>query len=159
MGEGGCSLASDRASYEMADPQKLQLHLESRLVLNDELRKVDAPPAPSRKQEQTQVLVPQDFIESLQELIQEPEALRIALLPSNLGSGSPGDSLLRVVLEASPVQTEVAEVLLHRLVECGDEGGEGNSSDGSMALRILSLFRWLNHVVDPNAITRRALEV
>eukprot|EP00873_Tetraselmis_striata_P007849 jgi/Tetstr1/428113/TSEL_018168.t1 len=111
---GGCVL--EGGGYVCSDPHKLQQCLQGKLLMDRELR--------------------QDFVASLSEYIQDPHELHRALLPMNIDT-APSDSLLRVVLNVPPVQTEVGELLLQQLAEAGEEADPG--SPLSAALEVLGV--------------------
>ena len=107
-----------------------------------------------------------DLIQSLSNSFEEEGGLRQMLVPmrspSAGGSGNEGvkDSVVRMLLHVDSLQTDVAKLLFEQLPQVQDV----METDGSMPLTrlILSQFRWLEHVVDGDALIEafnEALEV
>ena len=107
-----------------------------------------------------------ELLAALAEAWAEPDALRTALQPTRaaasvstatslFGDGGVKDSVVRLLLQCTSVQTSLAQQLLEVLPEHQEEL-EGAASHAGMPLPklVLSQFRWLEHVADGNGTTR-----
>lgn len=104
-----------------------------------------------------------ELMSALTEAWAEPDALRAALQPtraavSAAGGGAIGesvkDSLVRLLLQCDPVQTELAQMLLEQLPEHQEdlEAPPAQVSGMPLAKLVLSQFRWLERIVDGAAL-------
>jgi len=109
-----------------------------------------------------------ELLESLRETWADPSALRLALQPTRAATtgGSLGDavkdSVVRLLLQCSSVQTALAQQLLQSLQEHQDEldGGAAPAHAGMpLAKLVLSQFRWLETVVDGAALLETLEEI
>ena len=133
LAEAGLTRNSD--GYQLADTFLFRQHLDRAMRRQD---------------------TKDDLIQSLSNTFEEEGGLRQMLVPmrskSVAGSGNEGvkDSVVRMLLHVDSLQTDVAKLLFEQLPQVQDV----METDGSMPLTrlIMSQFRWLEHVVDGDAL-------
>ncbi|KAF9926229.1 Fanconi anemia group D2 protein [Linnemannia zychae] len=101
------------------------------------------------------------FIEGLQEHLEDPDNLRICLIPivksteSSQQAFSSNESLIRILLSIDIIQPGLMEVLLERIFGfISDE-----EKDSSIPKLILQQMRWLNNIIEPAQLSTKLLEV
>ena len=94
------------------------------------------------------------LLSALRDAWSEPDALRAALQPTRSAASATsaaGDAIVRLLLQCSSVQTELAQQLLEGLADHQEEL-ERACTGMPLAKLVLSQFRWLEHVVDGSAL-------
>ena len=99
-----------------------------------------------------------ELIQGLADSWEDTSNLRQALSPMRMPAGAATaagdgvkDSLVRMLLQVDPLQTELANMLFEKLSELqADMDTDGNSMP--LPRLIISQFRWLEHVVDGEAL-------
>ena len=99
-----------------------------------------------------------ELIQGLADSWEDASSLRQALSPMRMGDSAAAaagdgvkDSLVRMLLQVDPLQTELANMLFEKLGELqADMDTDGNSMP--LPRLIISQFRWLEHVVDGEAL-------
>ncbi|KAK9810299.1 hypothetical protein WJX72_008290 [[Myrmecia] bisecta] len=133
---GGCSSYAKPPSttFSVTDQRRLHKHVETQLLSDSELCAT--------------------FATGLEDYLQDSQILEAALLPMHAEVTScAGDSFLRVMLSIGPIQAQVSRCLLELLPTLEEDGGD------RLPRLILGQFRWLDHIVDPHAMTEKILEV
>ncbi|KAL3701169.1 hypothetical protein R1sor_019191 [Riccia sorocarpa] len=147
LASAACLLREPGPPVIACDSRNVIVHLEQRLKADAELAG--------------------RFLECFQNFIADESNFRRTLLPmitgGRNGNSRSCESLARVLLSVSPIQSSVASTLLEKLPEY-----VGEDEDGSLGLQalmdsiprlILSQFRWLEYVVDSRTLTTKLLEV
>ncbi|KAF9927139.1 Fanconi anemia group D2 protein, partial [Mortierella alpina] len=102
----------------------------------------------------------ESFLEGLQEHLEEPENLRMCLLPlagsAERGSSfSLAESLIRVLLGIDSLQPGLMDLLLDRMFDFLGE----DEKDSPMPKLILQQLKWLNNIIKPEQLSAKLLEV
>ncbi|CAO3565350.1 unnamed protein product [Mortierella alpina] len=102
----------------------------------------------------------ESFLEGLLEHLEEPENLRICLLPlagsAERGSSfSLAESLIRVLLGIDSIQPGLMDLLLDRMFDFLGE----DEKDSPMPKLILQQLKWLNNIIKPERLSAKLLEV
>ena len=127
--------------YHVGDPRLLRSQLEQKLTLNETLRRT--------------------FLDRFEAHLVSLDLLQAALQPLEIIGPRvvlTGDSLIRILLNVAPIQTEVASLLLERLAGF-NEAHPGQPGEAGLPHLILGQFRWLDALIDGNTITKKLLEV
>ena len=131
--EAGVALGSDGSYQLTTDSFKFREHLK-RTMKRDDAR--------------------DELIQSLADSWEDASSLRQALSPMGAAAAAGDgvkDSLVRMLLQVDPLQTELANTLFEKLGELqADMETDGNSMP--LPRLIISQFRWLEHVVDGEAL-------
>ncbi|KAF9082104.1 Fanconi anemia group D2 protein [Mortierella sp. AD031] len=102
----------------------------------------------------------ESFLESLQEHLEDPDNLRICLLPmvksSEKGQGfSNGESLIRILLSIDIIQPGLMEALLERIFGFLSD----DEKESPIPKLILQQMKWLNNIIEPAQLSAKLLEV
>ena len=135
--EAGVAFGADGSYQLTTDSFKFREHLKRTMKRND---------------------ARDELIQGLADSWEDASSLRQALSPMRMPAGaatSAGDgvkdSLVRMLLQVDPLQTELANMLFEKLGELqADMDTDGNSMP--LPRLIISQFRWLEHVVDGEAL-------
>ena len=131
--EAGVALGSDGSYQLTTDSFKFREHLK-RTMKRDDAR--------------------DELIQGLADSWEDASSLRQALSPMGAAAAAGEgvkDSLVRMLLQVDPLQTELANTLFEKLGELqADMETDGNSMP--LPRLIISQFRWLEHVVDGEAL-------
>ncbi|KAA6418674.1 MAG: hypothetical protein FRX49_11327 [Trebouxia sp. A1-2] len=140
LSEAGCQGLDSHGPTEVEDPRVLKRALMHSLGNNTDYIST--------------------FLESVHEAFQDQGVLSCALMPINIsGEDVPetGDSLIRLLLNISAIQTPLASFLLKQLPDL-QHAMEVDSTDALPQL-VLGSLRWLDEVVQPHELTETLLEV
>ena len=135
--EAGVAFGADGAYQLTTDSFKFREHLKRTMKRND---------------------ARDELIQGLADSWEDASSLRQALSPMRMGDSAAAaagdgvkDSLVRMLLQVDPLQTELANMLFEKLGELqADMDTDGNSMP--LPRLIISQFRWLEHVVDGEAL-------
>eukprot|EP01018_Ginkgo_biloba_P031023 Gb_40799 [translate_table: standard] len=101
------------------------------------------------------------FLAGLTTYIQDPHNLRRILICTSDSATVEGlsysESIARVLLLVAPLQTRICNILLEKLPE--HFNGDSSSLKQDIPRLILNQFRWLDYLVDGEALTSKLLEV
>ncbi|KAI7866437.1 Fanconi anaemia protein FANCD2 [Spinellus fusiger] len=145
--EAGCTIDTDSSSVLFqVEPVLFRRHLGRKLR-----SQLNAP------------TVIEDFMESMQTVLEDVDMFRKCLLPSSLSnvpvsSRSSSDSLLKTLLTVDIVQPKTIVYLLERLPEFYNELENDLSSSCTPRL-ILHQLRWLEYIVEPEILTEKLIEI
>ncbi|CEP15345.1 hypothetical protein [Parasitella parasitica] len=144
--ESGCSIESDGVIFTI-EPVLFRRKLSSRL--------------------RAQPQAAEAFFKDIQDNTEDPLELRKLLLPSKMNenvplfafvSSSSSDSLFKTLLAIDSIQPDLITYLLERLPEFYDEL-ENDHSSSCTARLILHQLRWLDYIVQPEALTGKLIEI
>lgn len=123
---------------------------------------------------QHEPLVREAFLKGFAIFLGSSANLRRALLPltgtlgsaptatqrTSVGYSAIEESLMKVLLKVDCIQTYIIDHLLEKLPEVAAQEGDSDSSSLSQNLPrlILNQMRWLDHLVDATALTKKLLE-
>ena len=135
--EAGVALSADGSYQLTTDSFKFREHLKRTMKRND---------------------ARDELIQGLADSWEDVSSLRQALSPMRMPAGAATaagdgvkDSLVRMLLQVDPLQSELANMLFEKLGELqADMDTDGNSMP--LPRLIISQFRWLEHVVDGEAL-------
>ena len=135
--EAGVAFSADGSYQLTTDSFKFREHLKRTMKRND---------------------ARDELIQGLADSWEDVSSLRQALSPMRMPAGAATaagdgvkDSLVRMLLQVDPLQTELANMLFEKLGELqADMDTDGNSMP--LPRLIISQFRWLEHVVDGEAL-------
>ncbi|XP_010532525.1 PREDICTED: Fanconi anemia group D2 protein homolog isoform X2 [Tarenaya hassleriana] len=96
------------------------------------------------------------FIAGFSSYVRSPINLRRVL--SSSSAGKRNESLVRNLLLVSPIQLDLQEFMLEKLPEYFDVIPE-SSLEEDVARLIISHFRWLDFIVEPDAFTDKLMQV
>eukprot|EP00117_Sycon_ciliatum_P036884 scpid12328/ scgid27700/ Fanconi anemia group D2 protein len=107
------------------------------------------------------------FLEGLHEHIEDSERLQQSVMFTALSNdcgtesqdlaGTRCDSLLRLCLSVDSIQTAVVAMMLEKLPEFAEDDASTQTVD--MPAVIITQLRWLDRVVDPEALSEKLLEM
>jgi len=105
-----------------------------------------------------------DFLEGLQEQLDDAGRFRLSLLPVSMsedteGYGGSQESLIRMLLGVDILQPKIANMLLEKLPEFTEDDGNDGVDDFNIPRLILNQFRWLDFIVQSKELTEKMLEM
>nr|XP_011467650.1 PREDICTED: Fanconi anemia group D2 protein [Fragaria vesca subsp. vesca] len=142
LAEAGCTLVNPSGPPCLpSDPHKLRRDLHRTFSSSEN--------APALRS---------DFLSGLSSYIQNPRNLRRVLTASTRS-----ESLLRHLLLVPSIQVDIQDMLLEKLPEYfhvdSDQNPSSLSLEDDVARLIINHFRWLDFVVDPNALAEKLMQV
>jgi len=105
-----------------------------------------------------------EFLEGLQQRLEDSDRFRLSLLAVSMSEDSEGhggsqESLIRMLLGVDILQPKIANMLMEKLPEfMGDEESNG-TDDFNVPRLVLNQFRWLDCIVQSKELTEKMLEM
>ncbi|KAJ7351877.1 Fanconi anemia group D2 protein [Desmophyllum pertusum] len=105
-----------------------------------------------------------DFLEGLQERLDNADRFRLSLLPvsmseDNEGHGGSQESLIRMLLGVDILQPKIANMLMEKLPEFTEEDNNNGADEFNTPRLVLNQFRWLDCIVQSKELTEKMLEM
>jgi len=105
-----------------------------------------------------------DFLEGLQEQLDDAGRFRLSLLPVSMsedteGYGGSQESLIRMLLGVDILQPKIANMLLEKLPEFTEDDGNNGVDDFNIPRLVLNQFRWLDFIAQSKELTEKMLEM
>lgn len=105
-----------------------------------------------------------DFLEGLQNRLDDADRFRLSLLPVSLAEDVEGhvggqESLIRMLLGIDVLQPKIASMLLEKLPEFTEDDCKNGTDDFNIPRLVLNQFRWLDCVIQSKELTEKMLEI
>lgn len=106
----------------------------------------------------------EDFLEGLQDRLQDSNRFRLSLLPVSIsadheGYGGSQESLIRMLLGIDILQPKIANMLMEKLPEFMDGEDSNGPDDINIPRLVLNQFRWLDCIFQSKELTEKMLEM